>query len=147
MLTPLIDIMLKFLIAVSVTQLVDWPVYSIFVFNFATLFSVTFYLHYNPYEDRMESLRVKFNGLAYLVLNYHLFLFTEYSNQKMFPLVAQSTISLIWFFICVNVLITVIGAINPAISFLKKIYLRSKYKKHARKARKTQKHTAREEEK
>ena len=38
LITPIIEILMKLLIAVSVTRLVRWPTFTIFVFNFAILF-------------------------------------------------------------------------------------------------------------
>jgi len=52
--TPMIDLLFKLLIAVSVTRLVNWPVFSIFVFNFAILFSTEFVLYFSPYESKIE---------------------------------------------------------------------------------------------
>ncbi len=107
MVVPLIDLLLKLIIAVSVTQLVHWPVFSIFVFNFAILFSIEFILYFSPYEDRIEQLRASFNTISYLFLNYHLFLFTNNTDASMFPLVSNSVIMFIWFCIGVNVMLTV----------------------------------------
>lgn len=47
-LTPVIDLLLQLLIAVSVTRLVNWPVFTIFVFNFAILFSAEFQIYFVP---------------------------------------------------------------------------------------------------
>jgi hypothetical protein len=75
-LTPIVSILLELLVALSVTRLVDWPVFTIFVFNFAILFSTEFVIYFQPFEDKVEQTRAIFNGVTYLVLNYHLFLFT-----------------------------------------------------------------------
>ena len=104
--TPLIDMVLKLLIAVSVTRFVNWPVLSIFVFNFVILFTAQFVYYFSPYNDKYKQARVCFNSVSYLVLNYHLFVLTDYTDSSMFPYIANSVISLIGFNICVNVFIT-----------------------------------------
>ena len=42
LITPVIDILMKLIIAVSVTRLIKWPVFTIFVFNFVILFATEF---------------------------------------------------------------------------------------------------------
>jgi len=105
--TPIIDLLLRLLIAVSVTRLINWPVFTIFVFNFATLSSVEYITYFSPFEDRTEQVRAIFNGVSYLFLNYHLFLFTEYTDLSIYPLIAKSVIGLLWISIGVNILLTV----------------------------------------
>lgn len=45
------------------------------------------------------------NGTTFLVLNYHLFLFTKFVNYNAYPSVANSVIYLIWTNIAVNVIL------------------------------------------
>ena len=52
-LTPISDLVLKLLIAVSITRLVHWPLFSIFVFNFAILSHTEFILYFKPLKDRL----------------------------------------------------------------------------------------------
>ena len=78
--TPMIDILMKLLIAVSVTRLVHWPLFSIFVFNFAILFSTEFILYFTPQTDYFENKKACFNSVSFLLLNYHLFWFTKYTD-------------------------------------------------------------------
>lgn len=106
-LTPIIDLLLKLVIAVSVTRLVHWPVFTIFVFNFTILFQTSFLLYFSPFQNKMEQIRVSFNTVAFLALNYHLFLFTRYTDVSMFPRIANSVICLFWLCIGVNILFTV----------------------------------------
>jgi len=106
-LTPIIDLLLKLVIAVSVTRLVHWPVFTIFIFNFTILFRTSFLLYFSPYQNKMEQIRVSFNTVAFLALNYHLFLFTRYTDVSMFPRIANSVICLFWLCISVNILFTV----------------------------------------
>ena len=113
--TTLIDLVFKLLVAVSVTRLVNWPLLSIFVFNFAILFSTEFVLYFCPYESKIEQFRASFNAISYLVLNYHLFLFTEYNSVAKFPLVANSVIWLIWLCIGVNLTLTLSAMILEAV--------------------------------
>ena len=113
--TTLIDLLFKLLVAVSVTRLVNWPLLSIFVFNFAILFSTEFVLYFCPYESKIEQVRASFNAISYLVLNYHLFLFTEYNSVAKFPLVANSVIWLIWFCIGANLILTLPAMILEAV--------------------------------
>ncbi len=53
-LTPVLPLLMRLLIAVSVTRLVNWPVFSIFVFNFAILFHIQFIIYFSPYENKWE---------------------------------------------------------------------------------------------
>ena len=132
--TPLIDLFLKLLIAVSVTRLVNWPIFSIFVFNFVFLFSAEFVLYFGPYESRNEQIRASFNAISYLVLNYHLFLFTEYNSTAMFPHVANSVIWLVWVCIGVNLLLTFPPMLLQAIKGIKRYYFIKKRKLGGKKA-------------
>jgi hypothetical protein len=44
-LTPTVDFLLKLVIAVVVTILVNWPTFTIFFFNFGVLFYLQFILY------------------------------------------------------------------------------------------------------
>jgi hypothetical protein len=44
--TPIIDFAFKALIAVSVTRLVNWPTFTIFMFNFTILFYLEFIIYF-----------------------------------------------------------------------------------------------------
>jgi hypothetical protein len=132
--TPLIDLLFKLLVAVSVTRLVTWPVFSIFVFNFAILFSTEFVLYFNPYESRIEQIRASFNSVSYLVLNYHLFMFTEYNSTAMFPHVANSVIWVVWVCVGVNLLLTFPPMLLQAIKSTKRYYFIGKRKSESKKA-------------
>ncbi len=105
--TPMVETILKFCIAVCVTRLVDWPVFSIFAFNFVIMFYLQFIIYFEPYEDRWEQARNTVNGLTFLGLNYHLFLFTNFVDSSMYPVVASSGIILIWINIGANFMLTV----------------------------------------
>ena len=106
LITPIIDILMKLLIAVSVTRLVRWPTFTIFVFNFAILFQAQFQFYFTPQEDRFERFRACFNAVSFLVLNYHLFLFTKFTDQSTHPFIANSVIVLMCFCVAMNVLLT-----------------------------------------
>ena len=105
--TPVIDLMFKLLIIIAVTQLVNWPVFTIFLFNFAVLFYIWFMFYFSPYDEKFNRLQLEFNAASYLVFNYHLFLFTKYVDAEMLPHVANSVIYLFWICVAVNVLLTV----------------------------------------
>jgi len=107
--TPFIEMLLKFIIAVSVTQLIDWPVFSIFAFNFVILLNAEFVIYFVPYQDKYKQATVAFNSVCYLVLNYHLFLFTDFNDTAMFPQVSNSVIVLVWLNIGINLLIKLIA--------------------------------------
>ena len=132
--TPMIDLLFKLLIAVSVTRLVNWPILSIFVFNFAILFSTEFVLYFGPYESKIEQVRASFNAISYLVLNYHLLLFTDYNSTAMFPLVANSVIWLVWVCIGVNLLLTFPPMLLQAINGTKRYYFNKKRELGSKKA-------------
>jgi hypothetical protein len=117
------DLMLKLLIAVSITRLIHWPVFSIFVFNFAILFSTEFILYNSPFGDRIQQRLASFNAVSFLVLNYHLFLFTKYTDASMLPLVANSVICVFWFCIGTNFILTLPVQIVQAIIQLRIRYL------------------------
>jgi len=104
--TPVADLLLKLLIAVSITRLVHWPVFSIFVFNFAILSYTEFILYFAPHTDRIQQALASFNAVCLLILNYHLILFTKYTDASMLPQVANSVIILFWFCIGVNFSLT-----------------------------------------
>ena len=132
--TPLIDLFLKLLIAVSVTRLFNWPIFSIFVFNFAILFLTEFVLYFGPYESKIEQVRASFNAISYLVLNYHLLLFTDYNSTAMFPHVANSVIWVVWVCIGVNLLLTFPPMLLQAIKSTKRYYFIRKRKLESKKA-------------
>jgi hypothetical protein len=44
-LTPTVDFLLKFVIALGVTILVNWPTFTIYFFNFGVLFYLQFILY------------------------------------------------------------------------------------------------------
>ena len=104
--TPVADLVLKLLIAVSITRLVHWPVFSIFVFNFAILAYTEFILYFTPFKDKVQQILASFNAVCFLLLNYHLFLFTKYTDASMLPQVANSVIYFFWFCIGVNFSLT-----------------------------------------
>ncbi len=104
--TPVADLILKLLIAVSITRLVHWPVFSIFVFNFAILAYTWFIFYFTPFNDRVQQILVSFNAVFLLLLNYHLFLFTKYTDATLLPQVANSVIYLFWFCVGVNFSLT-----------------------------------------
>lgn len=104
-LTPIVDLIFKLLIAVSVTRLTDKPLGVICLFNFAILFYLSFIFHFQPYEDKWEQLILILNAITYLALNYHLFLFTNYVNYNHYPAIASSVIYLVWTNIGVNVIL------------------------------------------
>ena len=89
--------------------------FTIFVFNFAILFSTEFQIYFLPQEDKVEQARALFNALTYLALNYHLFLFTEYVDYDVFPQIANSVITLIWLNIGVNFMITIAVSVFSAV--------------------------------
>ncbi len=68
--TPILDLLLKLLIAFAVTRLIDFPVFQIFLLNFAIMLNLQFLLHYRPYEDKWEEASQLFNSFTYLALNY-----------------------------------------------------------------------------
>ncbi len=122
-LTPVVDLLFKLLIAVSVTRLTDAPVLVIFMFTFAILLQLSFMLHYLPYEDKWKNVRLIFNGSTYLLLVYHLILFTDFVNYKTYPLIANSVIYLV----CANIVINVILTDpNYLATFLNKLKLKNK---------------------
>ena len=129
-LTPILDILLKLIIAVSVTRLINWPVFTIFVFNFAILFSTVFILYFSPIENKIEQLRASFNALTFLLLNYHLFLFTRYTDQSMYPTVANSVIWLIWGSIGINLLLVVPLRLLKVLLLIKDKFRSFKHKKN-----------------
>lgn len=118
--TPIIDLLLKLLIAVSITRLVNWPIFSTFIFNFAILFNTEFILYFTPYDDKVRQLQASFNAISFLLLNYHLLLFSKYTDSAMLPLVANSVICFFWFCISVNILLTVPIQLLKAIIHLRK---------------------------
>lgn len=128
-LTPVVDLLLKIIIAVVITRLVDFPVFSIFVFNFAILLNLSFVLYIFPIEDKWDQTRLIFNSISYLVLNYHLFLFTNYADTAMYPVVASSAIYLIWVNIAINVILTVPNLVYKGHFSLKLLYKRKQYRK------------------
>ena len=131
--TPTIDLFLQLLIAVSVTRFINWPVFTIFVFNFAILFSTEFQIYFMPLEDKVEQARTILNALTYLALNYHLFLFTQYVDYEMFPLIANSVIALVWINIGSNLMITISISFLSVFKKCKLNYMRWKYQKSLQK--------------
>lgn len=89
-LTPVLTLLMRLLIAVSVTRLVNLPIFSIFVFNFAILFHLQFIIYFAPYEKKWEQLRIVLNEITLLILNYHLFLFTNFVSALTYNYVANS---------------------------------------------------------
>ena len=127
-LTPIVNLLLQLFIAVGITQLIDRPVFTIFVFNFAILFSTEFQIYFLPQENKVEQTRAIFNALTYLALNYHLFLFTDFVDYDVFPQIANSVITLIWFNIGVNFTITIGVSVHLAVKKCKQHYMRRKYR-------------------
>ncbi len=103
-LTPVVDLIFKLLIAFSVTRLTDSPVLVIFMFSYAILLHLSFMLHYLPYEEKWENVKLIFNGLTYLTLVYHLLLFTNFVNYDIYPLIAN----LVIYLVCANIVINFI---------------------------------------
>ena len=52
--TPLIDFVLYLLIAIGITRLIHWPVFTIFLFNFAVLFYTWFMLYFQPFDGKLK---------------------------------------------------------------------------------------------
>ena len=77
-LNPLVDMGRKFLIAVAVCYFTKQPTFVTFVFNFTTLFYVSFQWYYLPIENSIEQTRLIINELTVLVVVYHLFTYTDY---------------------------------------------------------------------
>lgn len=95
-------------------------------------------LYFNPYESRIEQIRASFNGVSYLVLNYHLLLFTEYNSTAMFALVANSVILLVWGCIGVNLMLIFPPMLLQAIKGIKRYYFNRKLKERSKKAQNVQ---------
>lgn len=124
--TPIVDLLLNLMIAVSVTRLKDWPVLTIFIFNFLTLFTAGFVIYFQPNEERSDKLRANCNALTYLALNYHLFMFTDFVPFSFYPKIANSVIFLVTLSFGFNILLTVLTAIHSLVFKLKKLYLKHK---------------------
>ena len=124
--TPIADLLLKLLIAVSITRLVNWPVFSIFVFNFAILMYTEFILYFAPFNDRIHQIQASFNSIFFLALNYHLFMFTKYNDATMLPKVANSVISLFWICIGANFLLTIPVKLFSLLLHIRKQFLACK---------------------
>jgi hypothetical protein len=123
-LTPVIDLLMKLLIAVGVTRLYNSPLGVIFLFNFVILTNLQFILNFQPYEDKWDQARLIFNAMTYLALNYHLFLFTDFVDYQTYPVIASSAIYLIWTNIAANVILTVPNLIINLSTKLKLLYKR-----------------------
>lgn len=84
----------------------------------------------------MEQARSVFNGISYLLLNYHLLLFTAFVDFHTYPLVATSVIYLIWANIGINLTMTVPMMCYSIDDWLKLHYKRYKYRESKAAARK-----------
>jgi len=87
---------------------------------------ISYLLYFSPYENKLEQMRGQFNALILLALNDHLFLFTKYTDSSMFPLVANSVITMFWICIGVNFLLTFPPYLYQTILKFRKDYLRRK---------------------
>jgi hypothetical protein len=121
-LTPVLSLLMRLLIAVSVTRLVNWPVFTISVFNFAILFHLEFIIYFSPHENNLEHARMVLNEITFLILNYHLFLFTDYVNPLMYGNIANSVIVIFWISVAINVIFTVSSLVAKIKISLKQYY-------------------------
>lgn len=81
-----------------------------------------FLLYVWPYADKWEQARTIINEVILLILNYHLFLFTDYVDHSGKPFVANSVIYIIWINIGFNllyVLVTVGSALKHKLRLIK----------------------------
>ena len=83
-------------------------------------------MYNSPYVDDIQQKLASFNAISFLVLNYHLFMFTKYTDASVLPLIANSVIIVFWFCIGTNFLLTVPIQIICALLKLRKHYLTQK---------------------
>lgn len=121
-LTPVFSLLMRLLIAISVTRLVNWPVFTIFVFNFAILFHLEFIIYFSPHEFKLERVRMVLNEMTFLILNYHLFLFTDFVSPLMYGNIANSVIVIFWISVAINVILTVPSLVAKIEINLKQYY-------------------------
>ena len=128
-LTPCVELLLRLLIALTITTLIDRPVFAIIVLNFAFLLYAAFMLTNSPHEDQNQSKIIKFNSIAYLAVNYHLYLFTGFAKPSAISIIANSVISIVAFIFCLNLLLTSWIQSIAGIKRLKRIYFRGRRNK------------------
>ena len=108
------DLLMQLVLAVSVTRLTNWPIFCVISFNFLILFHLMYLLYVQPYEDKWDQARSIINEVILLVLNYHLFLFTDYVDTSAYRYVANSAIYIVWINIGWN-LLYVITSVSAAL--------------------------------
>ena len=128
-LTPCVELLLRLLIALTITTLIDWPVFAIIFLSFAFLFYAVFVLTNSLHENQNQSKIMKFNAIAYLVVNYSLYLFTGFVKPSAISIIANSVISIVTFVLCFNMLLTFWIQFIAGIKQLKRIYMRCRRKK------------------
>ena len=77
-----------------------------------------------PYEEDQENYLTIINYLTYLVLNYHLFLFTAFVDESMYFLIANSVIYLVWGSVTVNAFFSLNNIVSKYLAKLKLMYAR-----------------------
>lgn len=91
------------------TRLVTLPALVLLIFNFAILFHLCTILYIQPYEDKYLLTKVITNDLTYLILNYHLILFTDFVDSGSYAYIANSFFCVI----CANVSLNLLMSILP----------------------------------
>ena len=126
--TPVIEFLLRLLIAVTITILIDQPVFAVIVLNFAFIFYAACMTANSLFEDQSERKRMRFNAIAYLAINYHLYLFTSYTNAAVLGILANSAILIVLVSIGLNLWLTTHGYFIFAFKQLQRLYLQCRHK-------------------
>lgn len=76
--TAVLYILRKLIVAVGLMSLLEYPVFTIFLFNFSSLFMVMFIVWVRPFEDpKLQRTRVV-QEIVTMLINYTLFCFTDW---------------------------------------------------------------------
>ncbi len=111
--TSIVDQLFQMIVAVGVTRLVHYPSFVTFCFNFTILFHLSFTLYFLPYRDSWKQTRVIVNDMTYLLLNYHLFLFTNFVDSAMYSYIANSCLCIITLNVGFNFSLGVAQVLTP----------------------------------
>lgn len=77
----IIDILRRFLLAVSLVFLVNNPIIIVLMQNFVNLFYTTTIMYLSPYKKKFVYIQVVFNELCILAVNYHYYFFTNFVSD------------------------------------------------------------------
>lgn len=115
---PVFNMLRKLMLALAIVIFIPYPHFAVMTFNFTSLFMIMLEVYVMPLKNRNAQYVSIFNELTTMVVNYHLFCMTNFTDVGVRSYVGNSII----FTTCANIVINIIIITVPIFRDLWKKY-------------------------